>query len=97
METNGCHNCEHEFMNHKRCDLPWGVKCNSGEKWEKRIDLLSKFKNESEPAQIAQKEQSIIANVSNSVCRHGDFAVIDGEFKCKHCRILYMDSGQTDC
>ena len=36
------------------------------------------------------------ASVSNSVCKHGDFAVIDGEFRCKHCKILYMNSGQTE-
>ena len=44
MEVQGCHNCEHQYVNHKICDLPFGVKCNSGEKWEQRKDILSIFK-----------------------------------------------------
>ena len=46
METKGCHNCEHQYVNHKRCDLPFGVKCNLGEKWEQRKDVLSVFKEQ---------------------------------------------------
>jgi hypothetical protein len=59
METKGCHNCKHQYVNNKRCDLPFGVGCNSFNKWEQRKNVLSVFKEQDKlniPAVINQRE-----------------------------------------
>ena len=59
METKGCHNCKHQYVNNKRCDLPFGVSCNSFNKWEQRKNVLSVFKEQDKlniPAVISQRE-----------------------------------------
>lgn len=59
METKGCHNCKHQYVNNKRCDLSFGVGCNSFNKWEQRKNVLSVFKEQDKlniPAVINQRE-----------------------------------------
>lgn len=72
FECKSCNTCEHQYMNHKKCDIPFNASCISFSWWKARRELLCVF----------NCPKCFYWNVENYGCNNKNECINNSLFKC---------------